>query len=149
MTTLPALQPTADGDIVFPTVWIDGPEAIVQKAIVRLRTFLGEWVLDRSKGIDWIGFHGKITTQRLEVIRGAIVAEMADLEGVRVDTSTASFADRVVSVTFTATIGNEDNAEDVFTADFGVGRIDGRPMHGVADLLTLQRLIRGGARAAR
>ena len=138
----PVFQLTADGDLVFPTRRIDGPQAIAQRALVRLRTHAGEYILDRRVGVNWIGFRdGKITDERLQVIRAAIVAEINDMDGVRVTASSASFANRTVSITLSATIEDEDDAEEVVSLEFGVGG-------GLSDPLTLLRLIQGGSGAA-
>lgn len=147
----PSVKLTPDGDIVFPSVWItDRSEAIVQKALIRLRTHRGEFVLDRFVGIDWIALRdGKITPQRLQTIRSVIAAEIDSMEGVSVLSSAASMEGRTVSVSFRALINDDDDEPVEVTAVFGVGgTVDAYRAAGMIDPLSLRSLIRGGPRAA-
>ncbi len=141
--TAPALELTPSGDVVFPTRWVsERSAAVVQKSTVRLKTFVGEYVLDRFKGIDWLTLRdGKLTESRLQTIRSVIVAEIEDLDGVKVLSSSVVQDGRSVSVSVTAVIETAGDEAETVTAIFGLGG-------GVADPLSLRRLILGGARGA-
>lgn len=46
------LDPTT-GDLPLFNSLSSGPDVILQRLAIRLRTFLGEWLLDTSKGMPW------------------------------------------------------------------------------------------------
>lgn len=138
----PVFELTADGDLVFPSRLISGPSAKVQRAIVRLRTHLGEYVLDRFAGINWIALRdNKMTDAQLQLVRSTIVAELNAMDGVRVQTSGAAISGRQVSVVLEAVIEDEADADELVGLEFGLGG-------GLPSPLTLLRLIRGGLGAA-
>ena len=41
------------GDIFFPPQWVTGGAAILQRFVVRVRWFRGEWLLDQNQGTPW------------------------------------------------------------------------------------------------
>ena len=47
---------TINGDIAFPLRRVTGDNLVVQRIERRLRTHLGEWFLDQSKGLDFLGW---------------------------------------------------------------------------------------------
>lgn len=52
------LQIDADGVLVISgsdLTLVEGEEEIVQSVRIRLRTFLGEWFLDTTEGLDYFG----------------------------------------------------------------------------------------------
>lgn len=47
---------SADGDLVFPLRPATGDALIQQRIRRRLRTFLGDWFLDPTKGLDYLSW---------------------------------------------------------------------------------------------
>lgn len=47
-----ALDPTT-GDLAVTAVLLTGSDAIMQRILIRIRFFLGEWFLDTQLGIPW------------------------------------------------------------------------------------------------
>ena len=68
-------------DIDFPIRLATGHEAIIQRVKQRLRTYIGEWVLDESIGIDFIR---DVLNAKNDAERAARIEEVAyTIEGVR------------------------------------------------------------------
>lgn len=82
------------GDIPTVTRHVDGLELVIQRVTIRLRMALGEFLLDRTKGLDYLAF----TAQRPVDVQGIgdiIRNEIASTPGVdRVDAfeATSTFA---------------------------------------------------------
>ena len=45
-----------DGDLPIRTRHISGADVVLQRVGIRLRTFLGEWILDQFQGLDYLGW---------------------------------------------------------------------------------------------
>lgn len=79
--TVIGLKLQADGDLPVVSGFVDGIEAVANKVAARLRTHVGEWILDRTAGLPFIEW-----TQQKAPDTGAIasivVAEILDTEGV-------------------------------------------------------------------
>ncbi len=45
-----------DDDLPIRTRHISGTDLVLQRVRIRLRTFLGEWILDQFQGLDYLGF---------------------------------------------------------------------------------------------
>lgn len=91
----------ADGDLPAYCELVSGPVLVVQAVETRLRTFLGDYLLDEAVGIDWIGFSqqkppdiaGMLAILRREILAVDGVATVITLEG------TENTATRTVSFT--------------------------------------------------
>lgn len=69
-----------DGDLQHLNTLISGDDVIYQRAEIRLRTFLGEWILDTAKGIPYIEWSGRKSD--LTAISLLIKAELEGITGV-------------------------------------------------------------------
>ena len=84
MTTSP---PTYDvgldenWDLPAYTRHVTGTDLILQRVKTRLGTVLGEWMLDTSKGLDFLGWT-QIKEPPVEAIEAAVAAEIAGVPGV-------------------------------------------------------------------
>lgn len=126
----PALRLTPDGDIVYPSQWITDPaELVAQKALIRLRTFLGEWILDRFVGVPWLAFRErKATPANLELIRATVVSEVAGIPGVTVTGSKIERTGRQVVIQISMVYASADGARIAAGAAFGFGEAAVDPM---------------------
>lgn len=70
-----------DGDLPEQTRHITGDELTLQRVGIRLRTFLGEWILDQFKGLDYLGWTQQkpVLTQE---ITNLVQAEVQSTPGV-------------------------------------------------------------------
>lgn len=65
----------------IPLKYVDGVDEIVQRATVRVETFLGEWPFDDEAGIDWLEYSTTKDTPD-ETIAARIKSELVDIDGV-------------------------------------------------------------------
>jgi hypothetical protein len=90
---------TVNNDLAF----IDGVDELVQNLKIRLQFFLGEWLLDTTQGVDWIG-SVFVQNPNIPHINGLIKKAILDTDGVIALQSFASAYDpaaRTFTVTFT------------------------------------------------
>lgn len=102
-----------DGDLAFiggDLVLVRGAAAIRQEARIRLQTWLGEWFLDISRGID---FRGRIFAKPADPV-GAQAAFRAELRKVTGVTSVRDVSlnydanERLLSLSFEVTTASGD-----------------------------------------
>ena len=95
---------TADGDLPARAALVTGPALTVQRAQIRLRTWLGEWILDRTVGLpffDWL----RASPAPVDTIAARLRLELADIPGVlRVETLQATLDRGEQSVSFTGRV---------------------------------------------
>lgn len=78
-----ALTTTGDLDVEAGGRLIEGTEAIAQELRIRLRTFLGEYFLDTTKGLPWLTWTStKPTPDVLRQVEALVRAEVARTSGV-------------------------------------------------------------------
>jgi hypothetical protein len=70
-----------DGDLPEITQHITGIQLVMQRVKVRLQTFLGEWILDTSKGLDYHGW-AQIRPAPVNEIQALMLAEVLGTPGV-------------------------------------------------------------------
>lgn len=112
-----------DGELVLPPRWISGRELVAQRMRIRLRTFAGDYILDRSQGLAYIEWRGaKITS--LDTIRAAVGAELLGTPGVeRLAGITAELDGRTVRLraSVVLTEDTDDSTEEQVAIVFGAG----------------------------
>lgn len=77
MTTLKR----TDGQTVVPLTYRGGIEEVAQRVVARVNTFLGEWPLDETAGIDWEGYSSTKEGDD-EAVAGALKTEIQSANGV-------------------------------------------------------------------
>lgn len=95
------------GDLVLTNgnlTLVSGTQEILQSIFSTLRTFLGEWFLDNTIGVDYFG---QILTKNPDqgLIDSILLAAIQDVPGVQSVTqfsSSVDFVNRVLSVSFQA-----------------------------------------------
>ena len=70
-----------DGDLPEITQHMTGIQLTMQRVSIRLQTFLGEWILDTSKGIDYLGL-SDISPAPVEAFSAILRAETLAASGV-------------------------------------------------------------------
>ena len=106
------------GDLPLVSSFVTGPELTVQRAKIRLQTFLGEWILDQTKGLPYVAWRHEKPPD-LGAISGVVIAELAQCPGViRVDAIDSGFdpIDRVVRLDGVAMIKDLDEVDEVARA---------------------------------
>lgn len=102
------VQLDENGDLPVVTTHFDGWQLTVQRIKARLRTFLGEWVLDTAVGIPyllWRQERGPDTTSIAAFIR----VELEETPGViRVESCEAAFTVATRTIRITARVVLED-----------------------------------------
>lgn len=79
-----------DGDLPEVSRFVTGIPLVLQRVQIRLRTFLGEWVLDIAQGLPYLAWRAQKPPD-LPAIAARVRAELATTPGVvRVDRCTAS-----------------------------------------------------------
>ena len=99
----------SDGDLPAFTRHAYGDEAIGQRLGVRLRTHVGDWPLDTTAGVDWVGFLGTKPAD-LEGFSASLVLEALAVPGVDqvVDLAWAQTGDAAeISFTILTSLGTE------------------------------------------
>lgn len=107
---------TPNGDIARTK----GVDAIVQAIRQAVRTFLGEWFLDVTIGIDWFGSILGIKDPDINAIRAQIRAVILSVKGVTNVTAAnieLDAASRSFSISYTATGDVSQLIADEFTVD--------------------------------
>lgn len=118
-------------DLPIPGRHRTGPEVVAQRVEVRLRTMLGDWILDTSEGLPiltWL--ENKLPD--VAIVGATIQAEIASTPGVvRVENMTTTLgADRVIRVSCDAEIESGE-VLSVVAAPFGseAGPLTGPTVH--------------------
>ncbi len=70
-----------DGDLQAFNTYINEDELILQKMSIRLKTWLGEWILNRNLGIQYARFFMQ-KPPRISEFTSLIRLELEDIEGV-------------------------------------------------------------------
>lgn len=103
----------ADGDLEQFTRHISGSAVTLQRIKLRLETFLGEWILDRTKGMPWLLFIAQKPARVAEIV-AFIRREIETTPGViAVDTIEGVHDVQARTVTITASIRIEDEPDAV------------------------------------
>ncbi len=125
MGSFDVLIDPATGDLPPVTSFVTGAELVTQRARVRLATFLGDWVLDQTVGIDFVGIRQQKPPD-LPAINAVILAELAGTPGVlRVESIDTTFdpVTRIIKTTGTAVVQDGDPVDQLaaaFVVVFGV-----------------------------
>jgi hypothetical protein len=70
-----------NGDIPQFGYWVTSDDLVVQKIRIRLQTWLGEWILDRFKGMQYATLHMQ-KPPNVDGFAALIRAEIEEVEGV-------------------------------------------------------------------
>lgn len=109
------------GDLPHFTRHISGPAVTLQRLALRLKTFLGEWILDASVGIPYLDFIAQ-KPPRLNEIGAFIRREIETTPGViAIDEFASTHDAEARRITFTVTIRIEDSPELVVVEVFPRG----------------------------
>ena len=104
-----------DASLPLTFSFITGDDLILQRVAVRLRTFLGEWALDTSRGLPYLAFRA-VKPPDLDAIGAVIRGEILGVDGVlRIEDWTASHDLETRCVAFTGTVILESEAEATLT----------------------------------
>lgn len=118
MKDLPLNFSGTDITLTEPVTLIDGPRAVIQRLVIRFKTFLGEYFLDAGAGLP---YRQAILVKNpdLEQIRSLFRAEIIDCPGIlellSLDTDFDPFS-RSLAITFRATI-QASVSESVISSD--------------------------------
>ena len=119
-----ALNSSGDLNVANRTLsYVKGPNAILQKLQIGLRSFLGEWFLDVRWGMP---FYTKILVKNprqsdVEAVYRAAILSCDGVTGVTAISSSFDRTKRVMQLSFTATI--DDGTEILFNDSFVIGAI--------------------------
>jgi hypothetical protein len=115
MLTYDARLDLATGDLPLVSSFVSGPDLTVQRAKIRLQTFLGEWILDQAVGLPFVAWR-ESKPPDVGSIAGVVLAELAATPGIRrVESTEATFDpdDRIVRIIGTAAIEDIDEVDEV------------------------------------
>jgi len=110
-----------DGDLPHFTTHIRGPAVTLQRIEIRLRTFVGEWLLDESQGLPYIEWIAQKPTQ-VDQISDVLRAEVETTPGViSVDSwvATRVKSSRRMSIAASITIEDSDDTIEAEILPFG------------------------------
>ena len=100
-----------DGDLRAFNRLASGSDLVAQRIRTRLRTHLGDWLIDSSKGLPWATWFSTKPAP-VDEAQARIRAELVDTPGVvRVSAFEVSVTDRVFTVT--ATVVAEEGEVDI------------------------------------
>ena len=108
MTSASDIRCDSVGDLPDVGAHLTGAELVAQRIGIRLRTWLGEWTLDKSKGMDWRAW------QQSKPFPLQLVATMARRE---IDTTPGVLRSSLRTATFDADAGDAALAYDVVCDD--------------------------------
>jgi hypothetical protein len=108
-----------NGDLPAFTRHISGIDLVMQRVNVRLRTFYGEWILDRKKGLPFFTW----AAQKPPDVDGIGAVVRREIEGtpgvVRVDDWEGEFDAEAASLSYTCTVRTTDGDAEVRIQPFG------------------------------
>ncbi len=119
MGTLCDVGLNANGDLGAFNRIIVGRDLVLQRIGIRLRTFLGEWILDSRKGLPFLAWIAKKPPDPAAI--GAVVRkEIETTPGVlRVDSFTSVFVPATQEITITCTIYTDEGEVDATISPLG------------------------------
>ena len=118
------IQLDADGDWPLFPIHVTGTLLVLQRVKIRLATFLGEWLLDASTGLDILRWMGE---KPFDIDRAGAEVRLAieTTPGVvRTESFTATFDGPNRSALFTGRVVLEDEVLDFEVAPAGVASLD-------------------------
>lgn len=97
-------------------------ELILQRARIRLETFLGEWLLDQSKGLPYLEWR-RVKQPPLDEVLNLVRREIEDIPGVlRTEQPLIEIVNETVRVELTIAVPDDDSFRvrlDMFGLGFG------------------------------
>jgi hypothetical protein len=104
------VQLKENGDLPLQTELTDGVNEIIQKILIRLQTFEGEWMLDQTAGLPWLRWLETKSPPTVE-IENAVLEEIQAVEGVEaVELNTVTFDRDDAELALEATVETDQGA---------------------------------------
>jgi hypothetical protein len=120
------------GDLPEFTRHVRGLEMIAQRVRIRLATFLTEWFLDETQGIDWIGWTEE-KPFRKDQLAAALTAEILQTQGVTsVSDVEASYSGTAQSFGYSCNVRTAQGELSASVQPFGGGGGNTTPFVAVA-----------------